>query len=47
MIILGIMMIIMLDWMLREYQRRRRIVGNGCNGIIVDHLMGCLLPGYQ
>ena len=47
MIMMRIMMIIMLDWMLLEYQRRRRIVGNGCNGIIVDHLMGCLLPGYQ
>ena len=47
MIMMRIMMIIMLDWMLLEYQRRRRIVGNGCNGIVVDHLMGCLLPGYQ
>ena len=47
MIMMRIMMIIMLAWMLLEYQRRIRIVGNGCNGIIVDHLMGCLLPGYQ
>ena len=47
MIMMRIMMIIMLAWMLLEYQRRRRIDGNGFNGIVVDHLMGCLLPGYQ